>query len=120
VEIETSQSSAIERSKLAAGSMVSTIFRLAGFDVERKPGGYPGWKPEPANDIVRKAQAMHLEVLGKTPELVAMHTGWECGVIGEKHPGWRISKRRFRMPLPWSSISDPEARNAGLARRLAG
>jgi hypothetical protein len=67
--------------------MVSTIFRLAGFDVERKPGGYPGWKPEPANDIVRKAQAVHLEILGKTPELVAMHAGLECSVIGEKHPG---------------------------------
>jgi len=86
VEIETSQRSAIESSKLAAGRMVSTIFRLAGFEVEHT-GGYPGWKPEPTSDIVRKSQAAHLEILGKTPELVAMHAGLECGVIGEKHPG---------------------------------
>ena len=86
VEIETSQRSAIESSKLAAGRMVTTMFRLAGFEVEHT-GGYPGWKPEPASDIVRKAQAAHLEVLGMTPELVAMHAGLECGVIGEKHPG---------------------------------
>jgi len=86
VEIETSQRSAIESSKLAAGRMVSTIFRLAGFAVEHT-GGYPGWKPEPTSDIVRTAQAVHLEILGKTPELVAMHAGLECGVIGEKHPG---------------------------------
>ena len=33
VEIETSQRSAIESSKLAAGRMVSTIFRLANFEV---------------------------------------------------------------------------------------
>jgi len=86
VEIETSQRSAIESSKLAAGRMVSTIFGLAGFAAENT-GGYPGWKPEPASDIVRKSQAAHLEILGKTPELVAMHAGLECGVIGEKHPG---------------------------------
>jgi len=89
VEIETSQRSAIESSKLAAGRMVTTLFRLAGFEVEHT-GGYPGWKPEPSSDIVRKAQAVHLEILGKTPELVAMHAGLECGVIGEKHPGMQM------------------------------
>jgi dipeptidase D len=65
--------------------MVSTVFRLAGFEVEHA-GGSPDWKPEPTSDIVRKAQAVHLEVLGKTPELVAMHAGLECGVLGERHP----------------------------------
>jgi len=30
---------------------------------------------------------VHHEILGKTPELVAVHAGLECGVIGEKHPG---------------------------------
>ena len=89
MEIETSQRSAIESSKLAAGRMVSTIFRLAGFEVEHA-GGYPGWKPEPTSDIVRKSQAAHLEILGKTPELVAMHAGLECGVIGEKHAGMQM------------------------------
>ena len=89
VEIETSQRSAIESGKLAAGRMVATICRLAGFEVEHM-GGYPGWKPEPGSDIVRQAQAVHQEVLGKIPELVAMHAGLECGVIGEKHPGMQM------------------------------
>ena len=35
------------------------------------------------SDIVRKAQAVRLEMLGKTPELVAMRAGLECSVIGE-------------------------------------
>lgn len=86
VVIETSQRSAIESSKQAAGAMVTTMLRMAGFSVEHA-GGYPGWKPEPTSDIVRKSQAAHLEVLGTTPALVAMHAGLECGVIGEKHPG---------------------------------
>ena len=89
VAIETNQRSAILSSKLAAGRMVSTVLRLAGFEVEHS-GGYPGWKPEPGSDIVRLAKAVHQEILGKVPELVAMHAGLECGVIGEKHPGMQM------------------------------
>ena len=58
------------------------------------PTATPGWKPEPASDIVRKAQAVHLEVLGRAPELVAMHAGLACGVIGEKHPGVQMTSFR--------------------------
>ena len=89
VEIATTQRSAIESSKLAAGRMVSTLFRMAHFEVEHS-GGYPGWKPEPNSDIVRKSKAVHQEILGKVPELVAMHAGLECGVIGEKYPGMQM------------------------------
>ncbi|MCX6627392.1 MAG: aminoacyl-histidine dipeptidase [Candidatus Solibacter sp.] len=89
VEIETSQRSPIESSKLAAARMVSTVFRMAHFEVAHT-GGYPGWKPEPASDVVRKCQTVHQEILGKVPELVAMHAGLECGVIGEKYPGMQL------------------------------
>ena len=89
VEIETSQRSSIEASKRSAARMVSTVLRMAGFDPVQA-GGYPGWKPEPASDIVRAAKEAHREILGSTPELVAMHAGLECGVIGEKHPGMQM------------------------------
>jgi dipeptidase D len=89
VKFETSQRSAIEASKLEAARMVSAIFRMAGFDVQQT-GSYPGWKPEPNSDIVRTSKAVHEEVLGKKPELMAMHAGLECGVIGEKHPGMQM------------------------------
>ncbi len=89
VVIETSQRSAILSSKRAAGSMVASIFRQAGFRVEQN-GGYPGWKPEPTSDLVQKSKAVHQEILGIDPELVAMHAGLECGVIGEKHPGMQM------------------------------
>jgi dipeptidase D len=69
--------------------MVSNIFRQAGFTVEHM-GGYPGWKPEPTSDLVRKSKAVHQEILGIDPELMAMHAGLECGVIGEKHPGMQM------------------------------
>jgi len=89
VEIATSQRSSIESSKRAAARMVATLFRLTGFAVEQS-GDYPGWKPEPTSDIVRQAQAVHQEILGKKPELMAMHAGLECGVIGERHPGMQM------------------------------
>jgi dipeptidase D len=89
VEISTSQRSSIESSKHGAARMVATVFRLAGFEVEQS-GGYPGWKPEPASDIVRISQAVHEELLGAKPALIAMHAGLECGVIGEKSPGMQM------------------------------
>jgi dipeptidase D len=89
VVIETSQRSSIESSKRAAGRMVATVFRMAGFEVEHV-GGYPGWKPEPDSDIVKLSQSVHERVLGVKPELVAMHAGLECGVIGEKHAGMQM------------------------------
>lgn len=89
VEIATSQRSSIESSKRAAARMVATVFGFAGFTVEQS-GNYPGWKPEPASDIVRTAQAVHQDVFGKPAELIAMHAGLECGVIGEKYPGMQM------------------------------
>lgn len=90
VEIVTSQRSAIESSKWAAANMVSTIFRLAGFDVENS-GNYPGWKPDPNSDVVVKLQATHEKLFGRSAKLIAMHAGLECGVIGEKYPGMQMA-----------------------------
>jgi dipeptidase D len=89
VTVETSQRSPIKSSKEAAALMVSTIFQMAHFKMEHS-GEYPGWKPEPASDIVRLCKAVHEETCRKVPELVAMHAGLECGVIGEKYPGMQL------------------------------
>lgn len=89
VEIATSQRSSIESSKRAAARMVATVFDLAGFAVDQS-GDYPGWKPEPGSDIVRAAQSAHRDVFGNEAELIAMHAGLECGVIGEKYPGMQM------------------------------
>ncbi|MBA3914516.1 MAG: aminoacyl-histidine dipeptidase [Acidobacteriales bacterium] len=89
VEIVTSQRSAIESSKWAAASMMATIFRMAGFEVEHT-GSYPGWKPEPTSDVVVKLEQVHKDLFGQPAKLIAMHAGLECGVIGEKYPGMQM------------------------------
>ena len=88
-EITTSQRSAIEASRNAVARMVATAFGLAGFEAEHS-GNYPGWKPEPDSEIVKKLQAAHEQVFGKPAKLIAMHAGLECGVIGEKYPGMQM------------------------------
>jgi dipeptidase D len=103
VEISASQRSAIESSKQAAGRMVETVCRLAGFEVEHG-GGYPGWKPEPNSDIVRKLQSVYQEVFGEPTRLVAMHAGLECGVIGEKYPGMQMVSFGPQIENPHSPI----------------
>jgi len=85
VEIVTSQRSAIEGSKEIAKRLVATSCRLAGFDVEHS-ASYPGWKPEPNSDIVRKSKAVFEEMYGSTPNLIAMHAGLETGVLGVNYP----------------------------------
>jgi dipeptidase D len=90
IEIVTSQRSAIESSKQAAARMVATACQLAGFETEQS-GSYPGWKPEPTSEIVRKLQATHEKVFGHDAKLIAMHAGLECGVIGEKYPGMQMA-----------------------------
>ncbi len=89
VEIVTSQRSPIVTSKQTAARLVATVCRLAGFEAEHD-GDYPGWKPEPNSEVVLKLQEVHKKLFGKPAELIAMHAGLECGVIGEKYPGMQM------------------------------
>ena len=87
--IATSQRSAIASSKDVAARRVATVARLAGFEVEHD-SSYPGWKPEPDSELVHKMQAVHQKLFGHPAQLIAMHAGLECGVIGEKYPGLQM------------------------------
>lgn len=89
VEIVTSQRSAILGSINIAKRLVATACLLAGFEVEHA-NSYPGWKPEPNSDIVRKSKAVFEEMYGSTPNLIAMHAGLETGVIGVNYPGMQM------------------------------
>jgi dipeptidase D len=53
-------------------------------------GGYPGWKPEPAASLVKLMNEVHQAEFGRPMEVVAIHAGLECGLIGEKYPGMEM------------------------------
>ncbi len=53
----------------------------------KQPAGYPGWTPNLTSPLLQKMKSVHLAVTGKEAQVMAIHAGLECGLIGEKFPG---------------------------------
>lgn len=49
-------------------------------------GEYPGWKPDPGSGILQLMKSVFEQQKGKQPQVVAMHAGLECGILGSKFP----------------------------------
>ena len=89
VEINLLTRSSIDPSKTALCERIAATCALAGFEAHLD-GGYPGWKPEPEASLVRIVQDANQKVFGKPLEIMAIHAGLECGLIGEKYPGMEM------------------------------
>lgn len=89
VEINLLTRSSIDASKAALAERIAATCAIAGFHA-RLEGGYPGWKPEPEASLVRIVQDANQQVFGKELEIMAIHAGLECGLIGEKYPGMEM------------------------------
>jgi dipeptidase D len=85
VEINLLTRSSIDASKAALTERIAATCDLAGFE-SYTTGGYPGWKPEPGASLVQIVNDVNQAVFGKPLEIVAIHAGLECGLIGEKYP----------------------------------
>jgi dipeptidase D len=81
--------SSIDPSKAALADRIDAICALAGFRTERV-GGYPGWKPEPNASLVKTVNDVNQALFAKPLEIMAIHAGLECGLIGEKYPGMEM------------------------------
>ena len=66
--------------------MVASVFHLAGCRIKHSDG-YPGWKPDPDSRIVAITEASYKKLFHTDPEVLAIHAGLECGLIGDKYPG---------------------------------
>ena len=77
--------SSVESRKEELASMVASAFTLAGAKVEFK-GGYPGWKPNLASPILKETTAIYEKNFGKTPRIMIIHAGLECGILGRNYP----------------------------------
>jgi dipeptidase D len=86
IEITTSQRSSIESKKEDIVNMVKSIFGLAGASAESSDG-YPGWTPNPNSEVVAITEKVYKKLFNQTPEVLAIHAGLECGLIGDKYPG---------------------------------
>jgi dipeptidase D len=86
VEVNLLTRSSIDASKVALSERIAATCALAGFE-SHTSGGYPGWKPEPTASLVHIVNDTHQTIFGKPLEIVAIHAGLECGIIGEKYAG---------------------------------
>ena len=81
--------SSIDASKSALTERIGAACAAAGFE-HTLFGGYPGWKPEPGAGIVQLVNDVHRNAFGRPMEVVAIHAGLECGLIGENYPGMEM------------------------------
>ncbi len=83
--ITTSQRSSVESEKQDITNMVKSVFTLAGARVETSDG-YPGWTPNPNSEIMNITVGSYKKLFDVEPEVLAIHAGLECGLIGDKYP----------------------------------
>ena len=77
--------SSVNSEKADLGDAISSVFELAGAEVKLS-GGYDGWKPNMASPILKAMLASYEALYGKSPAVMAIHAGLECGIIGGKYP----------------------------------
>lgn len=77
--------SSVESRKDELASMVQSVFSLAGAKVEMT-GGYPGWKPNLDSPILKEMTKVYENKYGKTPKVMIIHAGLECGILGTHYP----------------------------------
>ena len=84
--ITTSQRSSVDSAKKDICDRVASLFSLAGADIEQS-SGYPGWKPDPDSEILRLTVDSYKKLFHQDPQVLAIHAGLECGLIGAIYPG---------------------------------
>ena len=78
--------SSVDSSLEDASQMIASVWELAGYEVAFADY-YPGWNPDPESPILDLMEATYQDLYGEEPEVIAVHAGLECGVIGSKYPG---------------------------------
>ncbi|MBO4282708.1 MAG: aminoacyl-histidine dipeptidase [Bacteroidales bacterium] len=85
ITIVTSQRSSLESKKDDAANMVASAFELMGADITFGDG-YPGWSPNADSKVLKLMKQAYQNLFKKDPQVLVIHAGLECGLIGEKYP----------------------------------
>ncbi|MDL2330433.1 aminoacyl-histidine dipeptidase [Odoribacter sp. OttesenSCG-928-A06] len=78
----------VETAKDALAEAIHAVFELAGADKIAFEGGYPGWNPNPDSAILKVMKETYNKMYGKEPDVLGIHAGLECGILGSKYPNW--------------------------------
>jgi dipeptidase D len=85
-EVLCSSRSSVASALEATRDAIKSVGALAGAKIELHDG-YPGWMPNLASPLLKNLKEIYHKTFGKEAEVVAVHAGLECGIIGEKFPG---------------------------------
>lgn len=85
IELKSLLRSSVDSRKEELGSMIESIFALAGAKVVLS-GGYPGWKPNLDSPVLKTMTSVYENKYGKTPKIMIIHAGLECGILGTNYP----------------------------------
>ena len=86
IEVVHCTRSSVTSALEALRTSIRALYELAGANVDLQPS-YPGWAPNVASPLLKKALAVYEQTTGKKAEIKAVHAGLECGLLGEKCPG---------------------------------
>jgi dipeptidase D len=85
IELRSLLRSSVDSRKDELASIIESNFALAGAKVEFT-GGYPGWKPNLDSPILKEMTTVYENKYGKTPKIMIIHAGLECGILGTHYP----------------------------------
>ncbi|HRZ98059.1 MAG TPA: aminoacyl-histidine dipeptidase [Paludibacter sp.] len=85
VELKSLIRSSVETRKEELASQIESAFALAGAKVVFT-GGYPGWEPNLKSPILKEMTKVYENKYGKTPKVMIIHAGLECGILGTHYP----------------------------------
>lgn len=86
LEVLCSTRSSVASALEATRDVIMSVCALAGARADFH-GGYPGWMPNLDSALLKKMKELYARTFGREAEVVAVHAGLECGIIGEKFPG---------------------------------
>jgi dipeptidase D len=79
------QRSSVESLKWDIAWKVAACFELIDAKVEHS-GDYPGWEPLVDSEIKNVVEKAHADVFGYEAQIMAIHAGLECGLLGKFYP----------------------------------
>ena len=85
VKMQSLMRSSSRSEKEALGDSIKAVFELAGAEVELT-GSYDGWNPNMKSPILKAMLESYEALYGKSPAVMAIHAGLECGIIGTNYP----------------------------------
>lgn len=85
--VKTLIRSSVDTAKFALADRLAGVFALAGCKTQFS-GSYSGWAPNPSSEILALMKKVYKDLYGKTPKVMAIHAGLECGILSGAYPHW--------------------------------